>query len=262
MASYIRLLDAYDHHIVVHTFPREQENVYPHLLGERSVLTGASLQNGFDETHERTVRWRKASEEAGRPWVVANDEQGSASLGVPPDPGYEGFAGKDHEGNEIRSLHDIRKFTLWGNLMAGGAGVEYYFGYRLPQNDLVMEDFRSRDKSWDYARIALDFFHRERIPFWQMTNMDMLVGNPVHDNSRYCFAKPGELYLVYLPSGGVPELNLSHTQGRFRVDWFNPRSGGTLQQGEITTVQGGGDVSLGAPPSDTSEDWLAVVRRM
>ena len=42
--------------------------------------------------------------------------------------------------------------------MAGGAGVEYYFGYWLPENDLVAENFRSRDKSWDYGRIALDFF--------------------------------------------------------------------------------------------------------
>lgn len=262
MASYIRLLDPYDHHVVVHTFPNQQESVYPHLLGEQSVLTGVSLQNAFDETHERTVRWRKASAEAGKPWVVANDEQGSAALGVPPDPGYEGFAGRDNEGNEVRSLHDIRKVTLWGNLMAGGAGVEYYFGYRLPENDLVMEDFRSRDKSWDYARIALEFFRNEKVPFWQMTNMDALVGNSDHDNSRYCFAKAGELYLVYLPSGGVSELNLSDTHGRFSVSWFNPRNGGVLRQGEVTTVEGGGTVSMGAAPSDTGDDWLAVVRRL
>ena len=35
--------------------------------------------------------------------------------------------------------------------MAGGAGVEYYFGYSLPENDLLCEDFRSRDRSWDFA---------------------------------------------------------------------------------------------------------------
>ena len=84
MASYIRLLDPYDHHIVVHTGPNNQGAVYPHLLGEQSVLTGASLQNAFDKTHERTAHWIEASAKSGRPWVVANDEQGSASHGVPP----------------------------------------------------------------------------------------------------------------------------------------------------------------------------------
>ena len=61
--------------------------------------------------------------------------------------------------------------------MAGGAGVEYYFGYQLPQNDLVCEDFRSRDKSWDYCRIALEFFREHEIPFWEMKNADALIGN-------------------------------------------------------------------------------------
>jgi hypothetical protein len=50
--------------------------------------------------------------------------------------------------------------------MAGGAGVEYYFGYKLPQNDLACEDWRSRDKSWDFRRIALEFFPANKIPFW------------------------------------------------------------------------------------------------
>jgi hypothetical protein len=71
-----------------------------------------------------------------------------------------------------------------------------------------------------------------------MTNRDALVGNPDHDNSRYCFAKAGELYLIYLPAGGAPELKLGRTKGRFRVGWFNPRSGGILQQGEVTSVEG------------------------
>jgi hypothetical protein len=193
--------------------------------------------------------------------VVANDEQGSAALGVPPDPGYEGFKGQDRAGKGIRSLHDIRKYTLWGNLMAGGAGVEYYFGYQLPQNDLVLEDFRSREKSWDYARTALEFFRAQKIPFWDMSNADMLAGNLNHDNSRYCFAKVGELYLVYLPSGGASELNLSGAAGPFSVRWFDPRNGGALQQAAVASVKGGGTVSLGLPPGSPGEDWLAVVRR-
>ncbi len=73
---------------------------------------------------------------AGRPWVVANDEQGPAGLGVPPDPGFGGWTGLDAQGRPSHTLHDVRKYTLWGNLMAGGAGVEYDFGYAPPHSDL------------------------------------------------------------------------------------------------------------------------------
>lgn len=72
------------------------------------------------------------SKRAGRPWVVANDEQGPASDGVPVDPGYQGNDGAATEKGGKYTMHDVRKLCLWGTLMAGGAGVEYYFGYQLP----------------------------------------------------------------------------------------------------------------------------------
>jgi hypothetical protein len=83
----------------------------------------------------------------------------------------------------------------------------------LADNDLVAENFRSRDKSWDYGRIAVEFFHSQKIPFWEMDNADELVGNEKHDNSRYCFAKANDTYLVYVPSGGTVDLNLSKASG-------------------------------------------------
>jgi len=261
MAQYLLETDPYDHLIVVHTFPNWQDRVYPELLGERSVLTGASLQNGWNNAHQRTLRWVTESAQAGRPWVVANDEQNPASLGVPPDPGYAGFSGRTEGEGPSYDLHDIRKATLWGTIMAGGAGVEYYFGYKLPQNDLVCEDFRSRDRSWDYCRIALEFFREHDVPFWEMSNADELVGNAKHDNSKYCLAHPGRVYLVYVPQGGPAELDLTGVSGTFRVQWFDPRSGGPLQAGSVTAVEGGGQAALGMPPKDATDDWLILVTR-
>jgi hypothetical protein len=263
MAQYIADTDPYDHLIVVHTFPNDQDRVYTPLLGRESPLTGASLQMNWSAAHARTLKWRDESAAAGKPWVVCNDEQGPASLGVPPDPGYQGFDGiaadpNAKAGKAVRSydLHDIRKATLWGTLLAGGAGVEYYFGYRLLENDLACEDFRSRDRSWDYCRIALSFFRENKIPFWEMKPADELVGNAKHDNTRYCFAKPGEIYLVYLPAGGTANLDVAGTTGAFSVGWFNPREGGTIAP--AADVRGGGPLALSAPSRD---DWLAVVRR-
>ncbi|HYG33407.1 MAG TPA: DUF5060 domain-containing protein, partial [Clostridia bacterium] len=150
MAQYFLENDPYHHHVVVHTYPDQQDKVYTQLLSRQSLLTGASLQNSWNAAHQQVLRWRQESERAGRPWVVANDEQGPASLGVPPDPGYRGFGGRAREKDTEAGydLHDIRKHTLWGTLLAGGQGVEYYFGYTLPENDLKCEDFRSRDRSW------------------------------------------------------------------------------------------------------------------
>jgi hypothetical protein len=256
MAQYIHDTDPYDHPIVIHTFPQHQDEIYRRLIGDQSILTGVSLQNAWNAAHARTHHWLVESAKAGRPWVIATDEQGNSRSGVPPDPGYAGARGTGGLREETYDLHGIRKHTLWGNLMAGGAGVEYYFGYQLAHNDLLAEDFRSRDQTWQYCRIALDFFRDEQVPFWKMQNMDELVGNAERDNSRYCFAKPGELYLVYLPKGGTAEIDLSAAAGSYTVGWFNPRRGGPLQP--VAAVTGGATVELSAP---SAHDWLAVLRR-
>jgi hypothetical protein len=140
--------------------------------------------------------------------------------------------------------------------MAGGAGVEYYFGYELPQNDLGCEDWRSRNQSWTYGRIALDFFRDNKIPFWEMSNANALIGNEKNDNSKFCFAKANEIYLVYLPKGGSAILEVMPARD-YIAELFNPRAGGPLQpvQSEQT---GEGGMPLRAPDS---EDWLFVVQR-
>ena len=248
MAAYIKKHDPYNHLIVVHTYPDQQDEVYSQLLGEQSELTGASLQNDWNDTHSRTLHWVKASAKAGKPWVVANDEQGPAELGVAPDTGYKGYnpseAGYD--------MHDIRKSVLWGNLMAGGAGVEYYFGYDAPENDLECEDYRSRDKSWDYGRFALEFFKKQNIPFWEMESRDELTRN----NNDYCFVKEGQLYLIYQKKGGP--LNLDLSVGRFKYGYFNPRTGDGADSLLYTNqVEGSARHTFTAPDN---QDWLLIIR--
>lgn len=262
MAAYLRATDPYRHPIVVHTFPDWHERVYRPLLGDASALTGASLQTGWDQSHRRVLQWINESAAAGRPWVVSHDEQNPHYTGVPPDRGYAGFDGvaRPERFSGPYTADDVRKYTLWGTLLAGGAGVEYYFGYTLPQNDLNCEDWRSRDQSWRWCGLALDFFRDHAIPFWRMRNADELVGNPEHDNSRYCLALPGEVYVIYLPEGGTTELELGGGALTYAVRWFNPRAGGELQPGGVDQVRGPGRVGLGSPPGDENADWVVLVR--
>ena len=255
MAEYFYQNDPYHHHVVIHN-----GMAFDDLLGPKSKYTGVSIQYSWSAAHQKTLEWLKKSDAAGKPWAVANDEQNPADMGVPPDPGYQGHSGEGIQAGKPYTMHDVRKSCLWGTLLAGGWGVEYYFGYKLPQSDLDCQDYRSRDKSWDYCRIALEFFPANRIPFWEMKNANALISNSKNDNSKYCFAKAGELYLVYLPNGGTTELDLSGASGKFAVQWFNPRTGGATQDGSVKSVTGGGVVALGNPPTDAGQDWVVLVR--
>jgi len=237
-ARYIHELDPYDHPVVVHTFPGKYDEVYEPLLGYR-WFDGVSLQT--NDTRKQTLRWLDRSAASGRKWIVCLDEIGPAHTGVKPDA--------DDPGHD-----EVRKRHLWGNLMGGGSGVEWYFGYKFPHNDLNCEDWRSRDHLWDLTRYALDFFH-QHLPFHQMQAADSLTSNP----NDYCLAKLGEVYAVYLPDGGTTSLDLAESQATFDVAWYNPRSGGELTAGSIRSIAGPGEKPLGRPPADPGEDWVVLV---
>jgi len=238
--TYIKRLDPYDHPIKCHTFPGKYDQVYNPLLGFEH-FDGPSLQT--NDTHKQTLRWVTRSMGTARPWVVCLDEIGPANTGVKPD--------KDDPGHD-----EVRKKHLWGHLMAGGAGVEWYFGYKFAHNDLNCEDWRSRANMWAQTRHALTFFH-EHLPFAKMFPADALIDSP----DAYCLAQAGDVYAVYLPSGGTTTLNLGRMKADFDVHWYNPRVGGPLEHGSFKTITGPGKVSIGQPPRDAGKDWAVVVRR-
>ena len=240
-SSYIRKIDPYDHHIVVHTFPGKYDQVYQPLLGY-SDFEGASLQMNKDgsDTHSETINWLDRSAKAGRKWNVCHDEYGHGANGVKPD--------------STHYWHDEpRKNCLWANLMAGGSGVEWYFGYKFAHNDLNCEDWHSRDHMWDLTRYAIEFFHRY-LPFVEMRHADGLTSGA----DDFCFAKVGEVYAIYLPNGGTTDLELPQSKSVYSVEWFNPRMGGDLQTGSVKTMKGSG--SIGHPPAEADKDWVALVR--
>ena len=241
-AQYFFDNDPYHHLIVIHNGANHFD-----LLGKGSKLTGFSLQTNktdFANVHSRVKTYLDKSAEAGKPWAVACDEPGDASHALRPDSD----AGDSQE--------DGRKNGLWGTLMAGGWGNEWYFGYQHAHSDLSLEDFRSRDRWWDYCRYALEFFEKYEIPIWEMSSRDDLTPS----ENDYCLCKPGRIYVVYLKDGGAAKLDLSDGKGTFEVQWYDPRHGGPLLTGTVRVVNGGSMCSLGNPPKDTNKDWAILVR--
>jgi len=260
-AAVFKEMDPYNHHRISHSLGDlpGQRGVYNEMLGDQSKLTGATLQTrGYGHVHKQILHWLRESRDAGRPWAVSYDEQGLGRYGIPPDPGYMNW--EDHLEVAV-TIDEIRKTELWATYMAGGFGMEHYFGYIYPHNDLNAQDFRSRDRYWNQARYALDFFKNNNIPFWEMKNHNILIGNAVDDNSKYCFAKPGEIYVVYLPDGGTTQLDLSGVYGEYQIYWYNPRNGGNLHRGSLDGVSGGNIVSLGTAPAEEDSDWVVLVTR-
>ena len=242
-ASALRRLDPYDHPIVMHTHAavHHHERHYAPLLGFED-FEGASMQIRDDSVvHTALIEWMRRSREAGRPWIVSFDEQRTGRDGVAPDA-------------QDDSRHDERRDHLWATLMAGSWGIEWYFGYMYPNNDLNLEDFRSRSEIWSMTRHAVHFFH-EHLPFQEMVSADHLAKG----NDSFVLAKPGETYAIYIPSGGRAELDLEDHAAEFDVSWFNPAEGGPLAEG--VAVSGPGIVRIGPVARDPGQDWVALVRR-
>ena len=244
--DYFTAVDPYGHPIVVHNHVHLIPETLDPLLGYRP-FDGVSFQIANPkDVHDRVVQYIDASKAAGRPWVVNVDEIGHYSTGATPDgPGS--------------NRDTLRREVLWGALMAGGAGVEWYFGYKNPHADLDMEDWRSRDSLWDDTRHALRFF-REYLPFTEMRHHDGLTWT----SGDYVLARPGAVYALYLPEGGAPVLELKdYPDVRFSVEWYDPRKGTHLMTGTVPEVTGGSSaVPLGRPPHSADRDWAAIVRRL
>jgi hypothetical protein len=235
-SDYIRALDPYDHPTTVHTGYNEEYFYYDSLVGS---LEATSLQGDAIYYNEWAIKWRNLSANAGRKWAIYGDEQGP------------------RVSKNMSNVNQLVRDAMWGNLMGGGAGVEWYFGYQSDFGDLQSEDWRIAEPLWQRADKAVSFF-QTYLPFWQMQ-----PDNNLASGDALVLAKLGEVYAVYLPTGtssGIKQLNI--TSGTYTVRWYNPATGGPLQTGSIATISGSGFKSLGNPPSNSTQDWAALVQRV
>lgn len=245
-ANYVHQLDPYKNHLVIHTFPN-QDDRYAELIGNQSPLTGASLQLShpdFIDVHPRVLKWKEKSDSTGRAWALAVDEPGKANIALLPD-------------DEDPEHYFARANALWGTLMAGGYGVEWYFGYASPNSDLTCQDFRSRDMFWDQNLYAMQFFENH-LPFWEMVPADELTT----DNLSFCYAKPNHIYVIFLHAKQqTTSVNIGATGENYSIKWYSPSKGGELLWGTVKNIQASTNASIGFAPYNIDEDWVVLLQK-
>jgi hypothetical protein len=138
--------------------------------------------------------------------------------------------------------------------MAGGGGVEWYFGYQFPHGDLNCEDWRSRNNLWEQTAHAINFF-QDYLPYNEMKSMDDLI------SGGFCFGKENEVYAAYFPANSEKNMDLRNAKGEFTIHWYNPRTGGELLNGDKNSIEGGLNLTVGNPPGDLDRDWVCLIRK-
>ena len=242
-ANYIQAIDPYDHPIAVHTH-LDNLSTYNALYG-KDLFSAASIQYSADKAGYFTEQARQKSAASGHAWVVDMDENGTAAVGLSPN-----------------NIDDMRKRVLYDVLFSGG-NIEWYLGGQpLPiGGDQDLEDWRTREDMWEQMAYARHFLESQ-VSFWLMQPADHLLSG---ENTSYgggeVFAQAGKVYAVYLPKASqTGTLDLTGAPGTFSKRWFDPRKG--VFAGNTQQVPGGQKVSLGSPPSASSEDWVVLVRKL
>ncbi len=240
MARFIAARDPYRHPVLLHTHAEapDKDHILTPLLGEAS-LDGLSFQVAERETVNAEVRkWHELSRAAGQPWAITMDEIGKWQVGARAD--------KDDP------MHDsLRRHVLWGTLLAGGAGVEWYFGAHQDGNDLTTEDWRSRTELWRQTKVAMDFFEGN-LEYW---DMQPCAGEAL------CLADPGRTYAIYW-SAETPKPDAGAIEpGVYRMRLFDPIAGEFLGGPRRSAIASESDLSAVIAPF-TGDDRVVLLQRV
>lgn len=239
MARWFYENDPYRHHVVIHN-----GQAFYDILGPESRYSGLSLQTNradFRNVYPATRKWLGLAKQAKVKWAVAVDEPGDAQHSLVPD--------------EDDADHDnARQNALWGSLMAGAWGTEWYFGYKHAHSDLSCEDWRSRDLFWDQCNHLLRFIRENELPLPEMKPMNDLSSS----SQDWVLAKEGDTYLVFLKMGEKPTNVLKVPEGTYTSYWLNPREGKFSGRSGRHT---GTEIKVSTPPGEVEKDWILFVRK-
>ena len=244
MLDFFAQHDPYGRPVVLHTHAtgHGQDDILTPLLGH-TALTGISLQvDDPTRVNHDVARWRERSIKAGQPWWISMDEVGPWHTGATPDA--------------LDPQHDLlRRHALWGALLAGAGGVEWYFGARQPANDLSADNWRDYDQLWRQTDIARRFVQAYALPRFAPCNAR---SGP----DTYCFGDLDNALIIYRYGQAAINLDLTDAVGRYGLRWFDPVRGGQMQRGSVAVIEGGARRDTGRPPVKAARDWVLVVHKL
>jgi len=94
----------------------------------------------------------------------------------------------------------------------------------------------------------------EGMEFWTMEPL----WNGVADGEGYLFARPGDIYVLYMPNGGEVTLAEAVPPGTYTLRWFEPDTGEFEEPQQVTVEEGAAPPHIRAP---SAQDWVLLARR-
>jgi len=170
---------------------------------------------------------------------VAYDAPGDPLNSNPPatDGGKIQFLDSDHTGYMVfRDAADFTRAWVWKAFTRG-------------YNPILMEDLQNYT-GWLDGRLAMGHtrLYADRIP------LSTMLPQQTQCSTTYCLISPGLAYLVYQPTSGAFTVTLQ--AGTYSVEWFNPESGVTQTDANLTAA--GGAQAMTPPFTGTAVLYLAT----
>ncbi len=125
----------------------------------------------------------------------------------------------------------------WLNYMSGGTmGVVYGAGglwnWKLTADEPGWPEWANSDVSWEEAielpgAMYVGYLGRA------LRDLDLndIAKHPELAEGNLCLAKPGELFIIYLPEGGSVMVNQIPENGTYT--WFDPQGGKFVSEGKL-----------------------------
>ncbi|WP_298496587.1 DUF5060 domain-containing protein [uncultured Algibacter sp.] len=233
-AKYIDILSPYNDLISIHNGPSKDFTLYPALtaIPETSALTTISLQANyqtFSHGHDEIKTVKNLATTNKKEWIVRYSEPYS---------------------NKLPDLETWTNNSLWACITAGAAGIHYY----SHNGDITVDNYTLHTAFYQRMKYAKDFFENNNIPFWNLTNNDSNISN------GYLLTDNKDYYIAFLPNGGTTNIDVSGT-GTYQIKWFNPRSGGKLQNGSISKISAGKKIAIGNAPNTANSSWVVLLQK-